>query len=165
MSILNFIDGTIPIPSSQDTKTSMIGLSGAFNASTQLKFSKAGNIASLTVGPVDGLDTGIGGYASGSIYFPPGFTPAPLPYVDNNVWGIVNLTANNDGNMRFGIVQIQDGNLMIGNFLAGGSTSDNIGIYQTITIPYICVSSSSTSSGGSIYPPITDLPGPPPITS
>ena len=138
MSILNFIDNSIPISSSQNTATSTINLTGAFNETITLTFSKAGNMAIVSIPAVNGLDTGSGGYASGTINYPSGFVPATLPSVDNNVWGIANLSINNDTTQRNGIVQISDGNLSIGNFASGGITTQSIGLYQTITLPYIC---------------------------
>ena len=107
MSINNFIDGSIPFGSGQSTATSTVNLTGAFNLSLPVLFSKAGNMATLSFNTANATETGTGGYASGTINYPAGFVPAPLPSVDNNVWGIVNISINNDQTNRAGIVQIQ----------------------------------------------------------
>ena len=122
---------------------------------------------SVTVPFFMALETGIGGYATGTINFPEGFEPADLPYVDNNIWGVVNLSIRTPAVVQSGTVQISNGNLQIGTFYGSGTTISNLGLYNSVVIPYITASSSSIipSYGKSIIPPITDLPGPNPITS
>ena len=95
-------------------------------------------MATLTIPSVIALETGTGGYASGTITFPAGFTPAPLPSVDNPVWGITNLSINNDITYRPGVINIQNGILYIGIFMMSGTTTNNIGLTNSITLPYIC---------------------------
>ena len=165
MSILNFIDGSIPIGTSQNTTTSIVNLTGPLNTTITLTFSKSGNIATITVPFFMALETGSGGYATGSITFPEGFEPAALPYVDNNVLGIVNVSLRTPSIVQSGIVQISNGNLQVGNFYGAGTTINNLGLYNDVVITYITSSSTPISSGKSIFPPITDLPGPPPSSS
>jgi hypothetical protein len=137
MSIQNFIDGSIPFGSSQSTATSTVNLTGAFNLSLPILFSKAGNMATLSFNSAHATETGTGGYAGGTINYPAEFVPA-IPSAGNNVWGIVNISINNDQTNRAGIVQIQNGYLQIGTFPASGTTTNQIGLWQTIIIPYIC---------------------------
>jgi len=134
MSIKNFEDGSIPISSSQNSATSIVNLTGAFNADITLQFSKAGNMATIMIPPAYGTAINSTGITSGLITFPAGFVPAPIPSQTNPIWGIGNLSINNDSTQRTGFVQIQNNILQLGGF----GNSGTIGQYQTISLPYIC---------------------------
>ena len=139
MSINNFIDNTIPIGITESTATTTVNLSGAFNGTTTIEFSKSGNIATMFIPQAVGLETGLGGIASGPIVFPVGFAPAALPSVDNNVLGITNLSINNNPLTRTGFIQISNGTLSIGGFPATGTTTNYIRLTNGVMIPYICL--------------------------
>ena len=142
MSILNFDDGSIPVGYDslpRDSETTTTSLTGAFNANITLTFAKIGNMATITIPPVNALETGVGGNATGAIQYPPGFTPANTPQTSLNPYlGIYNLSLNNDLTNRNGNIRILNGTLYIGTFAASGTTTNTIGIYQSTTIPYIC---------------------------
>ena len=138
MSIKNFDDKSIPAGITQSTATSTVNLTGAFTGSITLEFSKSGNIATLFIPQAVGLETGLGGIASGPIVFPDGFVPSALPNVDNNVSGIINLSINNNPLTRSGYIQISNGILSIGGFPATGTTINYIRLTNGVMIPYIC---------------------------
>lgn len=142
MSIRNFIDESIPFASSQDTEALTVNITGAFNSTITIELTKAGNMAMISIPPTNGLETGLGGVATGTFNFPVGFIPAPLPQVpDNPVLGIANLTINTTKNRNGNVSITISGNsatLSIGSFSVSGTTTNTIGLFQNVVIPYIC---------------------------
>ena len=141
MSFTSYLDGSIKIDGVAiiDTEESTVSLTGAFNATITVKFARTGNIATIKFPIMTGLETGLGGVATGAISFPLGFEPADLPSVDNPTWGIGNLAINGNTSQRTGTISITNGILTIGTFDATGTTTNTIGIYGATSLPYICL--------------------------
>ena len=145
MSIRNFIDGSIPFGDIEDMTQLSISLTGAFTTNFKITFSRSGNMVLLSIPSPNGLETGIGGKASGTFIYPNGFIPITLP--GNPVMpttGIYNLSINNDITNRNGFITLSNsgqpiqGTINVGIFDATGTTVNNIGLNNNVSLLYVC---------------------------
>ena len=137
MSVRNFVDGTITGDSAEtDYKEIEALFTGAYDVDGFAIFSRVGNMATMTIGPINCTSNTSAGYLQGLILIPEGFRPKSRSFGIGSInmginsspifTGILSIAVNASNNIT--TIRYSGFNGAIGNIINIPSTS----------ITYIC---------------------------